>query len=85
MDIENQIQDVIKENCYLLTENEEGNQRKIHDYFDSVEFINLLVQLEEEFDMVFEDEYLTIDKFVYIEDIINYVKKRVSQNKSNER
>lgn len=44
--------------------------------FNSFSFIKLVLELEESFDIEFEDEYLELEKFSTIEELCNYVKCR---------
>ena len=45
---------------------------------DSISFIKLIVELENEYSIEFEDEMLAVDAFSSFDDIIEYIKIRIS-------
>lgn len=44
---------------------------------NSISFIKLVIAIEEEFNITFEDEYLNNASFRNINEIVNYVKDRI--------
>lgn len=49
------------------------------DLIDSITFVKMVVSLEEEFDLEFEDQMLIISKFEKTEDLVDYVKSRLDK------
>lgn len=46
---------------------------------DSLSFVQLLVQIEQEFDIIFDDEYLNMDNFQTYSSLCEYVTKLVEK------
>ena len=44
---------------------------------DSIRFITLIVELENDFNIIITDDCLLMDNFQYIDDIVNIVKQRL--------
>lgn len=66
----------IKELLYQVTniDQEIDVNRKLTDYgINSITIIEFLVKLEDEFDMEFDMENMTVEKFESLHDVCNYV------------
>ena len=60
--------------------NEIGLEANLFDYgLDSIGFINIIIGIENEFDIFIDQDDLDIDTFSTIKDIINYLKKRLEE------
>lgn len=46
--------------------------------FDSLMFVDLIVEIETEFNFEFEDEYLLIENIDKVKNIIDYVQRKVN-------
>lgn len=52
------------------------------DLIDSITFIKLVVALESEFGIEFDDEMLIISKFPVVDDMISYIESQITLQKS---
>ena len=52
---------------------------KLEDIVDSITFVNIVVDIEDEFDFEFEDDMLIVSKFETVNDFINYVLSLVEE------
>lgn len=79
-ELENAIIHIIEQNVKLSEQRKELNPSDglVNVGINSIDFINLIVKLEEKLDVRFEDEFLDIDRFVTISDIAVYIRNRAS-------
>lgn len=76
IDIENKIVDIFKKNYPYIDESLKKN--KLNELgINSLIFIRIIVDLEEEFGFEFNDEDLDFEKFTYFSDICNYVNTKI--------
>lgn len=47
----------------------------------SIQFVHLAVEIEEQFDIEFDDDMLVNTKFVLVKDLFDYVKSKVEERK----
>lgn len=78
------LQDSDESYINLLSDVKEIDEIHIFDdlNFDSIKFIQLIVKLEDSFDFEFPDEYLQMDRFSTVNQIINTVVE-LMEEKSN--
>ncbi len=48
--------------------------------FDSIDFVQMVVSLENEFNFEFDDEKLILDQFSSVESVIEYVKSKLNHH-----
>lgn len=44
----------------------------------SIVFINIIVVIETQFDITFEDDAIMSDAFIYVKDIVDYIRHKIS-------
>lgn len=67
------MQDAINDESVVL-----GYDSAVSDFFDSITFMKMVVALESEFDIEFDDEILLIENFPTVDSIISYVESKIS-------
>ena len=75
MNYELKIKEILKKVLNIETENLDSSTHLHNTILNSLTFIKLIVLLEEEFDIQFDDDDLDIEKFETIESIIDYIKQ----------
>ena len=78
MSIEDKVFESLKKNILLEIHSSEISLEELN--IDSITFIKIIVLLESEFDIEFEDEKLLFSAFPTIQSMINYVKERMEEN-----
>ena len=77
------IMQLIKDAC-ALTEKDVSEDSEIKLLsLDSLSFIGLIVSIETEFDIVFDDEQLSILDYVYVKDLITTAEELKNGRKEN--
>ena len=74
---------IIKQNCNI-EQIEDINIDFTAIGVDSITFINIIVALEQEFDIEFDDEMLLISQYSNVKEFIEYVTNKVGRNVKNE-
>jgi acyl carrier protein len=77
MDLTPKVCEILK--AILETENISNNANLIALGFDSIMAINLIVQLEEAFDVIFDDNELLIGNFSTISQIVERVESKLAR------
>ena len=78
--------DFVEEKVCNLLEKQLESSQKIQidrDIFnsgmDSIEFVEFVILLEEEFDIEFEEDYLNYNQFEKVKDVVEYVRMRIGE------
>ena len=80
--IDKTVEQLILKHAVLLEENYDRQMDLFEDlYFDSLTWISLLIDLENEFDIVFEDELILPETFRNQNDIVNVIEQMLADAK----
>jgi acyl carrier protein len=72
---------MIKDACALAESNINEKTKLSEISLDSLSFIQLIVNLEDEFDIQFEDEELNIYDFKTVNDLVDIVEEKINEKK----
>ena len=73
------VEELILRHAILQEENYDRQMDLFEDlYFDSLTWISLLVDIENEFDIVFEDEFILPETFRNQNDIVNVIEQMLT-------
>ena len=73
MDIKNKYFNIVREITSINISHDDLNKEIILFNIDSINYIKLIVAIEEEFNFEFEDKMLAIDAFKSLDDILSYI------------
>lgn len=79
MDIEKEIRNILKGNVELEIPVDEiaVDASLLELGVDSISMIKIILNIENVFDLIFEDDDLVVENFMNIERLVNYVRKRI--------
>lgn len=73
------IMELVRQSCALEEENIRLDTKLNEISLDSLSFISLIVNLEQEFDMEFDDEELNIYDWETVQEIVNLVEEKINE------
>lgn len=81
-DVKKRVIKILKQTLYNIEAVEITDKTRIVEDLgtNSINFIRLIVMIENEFDFTFDDEYLVFDKVQTLELLCNYINKKISEN-----
>lgn len=77
------IKKIVKENTndnYELTEEDFTADLKMMQ-LNSIQFIKIIVEIENKFDFEFEDDALDIQNYATLNDLVKFINKKMEENK----